>query len=115
MAMPWGSELLLPLSSLIVTVPALAVSALCEKPRPLPSVALMSIAELPPPAELLPVDAPPEPLLDALVDGVLVPPAPDVVLLPLDPPPHAASAPLTSSRAAVSTPQRRLVAIGTGS
>ena len=86
-AIAWGRELSLPLSSVIVTSPDLTVRDLCEKPRPLVSVALMSSA--PPPALLV---------LDVLLDGALVLAPPDVELLSLEPPPHAASTPLTKQQ-----------------
>jgi hypothetical protein len=53
-------------------------------------------------------------VLDELLDGALVLAPPDVELLSLLEPPHAASAPLASSRAAVSAPHRRILDIGTG-
>jgi hypothetical protein len=107
-AIACGSESELPFASLIVTVPALAVNVLFEKPRPPLSVA--SIASTVAPPLLVPVL--PVLVVSAPLDCVLgLAPAelePDVVeLVSLDPPPHAASTRLTAASAATSMLQRR--------
>ena len=100
--MPCGYSSLAPLASVIVTVPALAVSVLAEKPS------LSSPSSRAPIASFVPVAAL---LAGALV--VLAAPA-EVAAAVVAPPddfelPHAASVPPSSSSAAASGAKRRTV------
>jgi hypothetical protein len=101
------------LSILIVTVPALALSALFEKPRPPLSVALIASALLAPAlAPLPPLDGAVEVAPAAAEPDVPEPPE-DVELLSFDPPPHAASTALTTTSVTANAPQRRILEIAT--